>query len=94
MPLSEREQKNRRLLAQYGMTIEEYENKLKQQGYKCAICGIHQDTLGYKLYVDHNHRTREIRDLLCTKCNSATGWLEGHGNLMKKCQEYLDRHNK
>jgi len=51
----------------------------EQQGGRCAICRIHEDDApkktpnGVGLYVDHDHRTSEIRGLLCTNCNVGLG---------------------
>ena len=93
MTMLEREKENYRLLNDYGMTIEEYEEKLKLQNNGCAICGINPSVIGRKLCVDHQHRTRQIRGLLCNKCNSALGWVENRNHLLEKCKEYLIKWN-
>lgn len=40
-----------------------------QQGGKCGICGKHESHFTRKLAVDHNHKTNQVRGLLCFRCN-------------------------
>jgi Recombination endonuclease VII len=40
----------------------------KQKGC-CAICGKHQSMFKRRLNLDHNHKTLQIRGLLCYYCN-------------------------
>lgn len=58
--------------AKYGLTVEQYENILAAQGYKCAICQRDTSQI-YKsksrLSVDHDHITGAVRGILCTGCN-------------------------
>lgn len=59
----------------YGLTLEGYNEKLKQQNYICAICGKKEKVKGRRnknpisLAIDHNHKTKFIRGLLCNYCN-------------------------
>lgn len=39
-----------------------------QQG-KCGLCQKHESTFKHKLNVDHNHKTGQVRGLLCYRCN-------------------------
>lgn len=41
---------------------------VKQKGC-CAICGKHQREFKRRLNVDHNHKTGQVRGLLCYRCN-------------------------
>ena len=56
------------ILKTYGITADEYQAIYDAQGGKCAIC---QRATGVtkKLSVDHDHKTGEVRGLLCTQCN-------------------------
>jgi hypothetical protein len=56
----------------YGMTRDEYDQKLKAQGGACLVCGAKPK--GRSLAVDHNHQTGWVRGLLCNPCN----WLVAH----------------
>lgn len=54
----------------YGITLEQYNELLERQDYACAVCNKKQDKIKYNLHVDHNHKTGEIRGLLCFNCNN------------------------
>ena len=66
----------------YGLEPEEYNNLLKRQQHKCAICGVDEADLKMRLHVDHDHKNGHVRGLLCTNCNV------GLGNF-KDSQEFL-----
>ena len=65
------------LPAKYNITVEEYDKLLSKQSCKCAVCEA-ELVSGSEQYikrpvVDHNHKTGEVRELLCPKCNLALG---------------------
>lgn len=84
-----------RLSKLFGLTPEEYDEKLANQGGKCAICGreefgvsgIHRTPR--RMAVDHNHSTGQVRGLLCHQCNSALGLFQEDPVLLDKAKEYL-----
>lgn len=50
------------LKSAYGITLEDYNNKLKEQNHKCAICFADEvDVFNQTLYVDHCHTTNKVR---------------------------------
>lgn len=51
----------------YGISGAEYDELLKMQGHRCAIC--RQKPAKKRLAVDHDHKTGEVRGLLCATCN-------------------------
>ena len=63
------------ILATYGITAEEYWAIYEAQGGVCYICerakgkGPDGKGRGKMLSVDHDHKTGEVRGLLCTPCN-------------------------
>jgi len=65
-----------KLVLKYGITFEDFKAMLKQQNFQCAICGIHQAELIYRMAVDHDHGTGKVRGLLCRPCNHALGLLK------------------
>ncbi len=76
----------------YGLTVEDYNQMYQEQEGSCAICGEHQSKLTQSLSVDHCHLTNDIRGLLCTKCNSAIGFLNDDINLVAKALDYLNKY--
>lgn len=77
------------LTTYFGITKEDYNNLLKEQNHTCAICNKVDPTPNRRLAVDHNHKTNEIRGLLCGKCNIALGLFDDNTDLMLKAIEYL-----
>lgn len=51
------------------VTEEEYAARLEEQGGVCAICGNPPKEGGRALHVDHDHKTGDVRGLLCHYCN-------------------------
>ena len=75
----------------YGITYAEYLAMSERQGGVCAICGKPQPN-GRRLYVDHDHYTGKVRDLLCRSCNSGIGNFNEDERLLAAATEYLHRH--
>jgi len=74
----------------YDLTPSEYIAKLKKQNHCCMICGRHESISNIKLYVDHDHSTNKVRDLLCRRCNAELAITESGRHL--KHLDYLARH--
>lgn len=72
--------------AKYGLTPNQAIAIYEQQGRKCGICDEPKELA--KLHVDHNHKTREVRGLLCPRCNNGLGWIEDK-EFLEKAQSYL-----
>lgn len=84
----------------YGITLDEYNSKLKTQKYVCQICKRpervmnHKKGKPYNLCVDHNHTTGEVRSLLCRRCNLIVGQLENNWDHVQECIDYLKKELK
>lgn len=76
----------------YGITYEDYTKMLEEQHFGCAICkssiNNNSRTSG-KLFVDHCHDSKEVRGLLCSKCNHALGLFNDDVNLLANAISYL-----
>jgi hypothetical protein len=84
-----RSQHNYHLKTTYGITIDEYELILEAQGGVCAICG--GGTSKKHFAVDHNHKTGQVRGLLCARCNSGLAkFMDKLENLLKAYAYMLD----
>lgn len=65
----------------------EYAELLQEQNGKCAICKI--DSEKSRLSIDHNHKTLEIRGLLCHECNSGIAYFDESPNYLISAAIYL-----
>jgi len=75
----------------YGITEKQYDEMGEKQGWKCAICGTEKPGgPGKKLMVDHNHKTGEIRGLLCNHCNSTIGYALECPERLRRAIAYLE----
>jgi hypothetical protein len=84
---------NQSLRDRFGITLDEYKAKLLQQRGVCAICG-HPETAAFRdkikmLSVDHNHKTGQIRGLLCDQCNRALGAAKEDPHILDSAIRYL-----
>jgi hypothetical protein len=75
----------------YNVNSEWYE---EQAAKGCAICGATKCKSGKKLAVDHDHKTKRIRGLLCANCNNGIGRFKDSIELLKRAIEYLARSEK
>lgn len=87
--------KNRKKIADatrksaYGITAAEYDGKMKKQKGRCAICR----RIMRRPDVDHNHKTKKVRDLLCHGCNTFLGLAQESAKILSNAIKYLRRHN-
>lgn len=77
----------------YGISLQEYIEKLAQQKYLCAICGVKLPTNGQLTHPDHDHKTGKLRDFLCTNCNRGLGHFMDSSLILDKASNYLNTHN-
>ena len=82
---------NRKKLS--GFTKEDFDNKLAEQDYKCAICGT-DDPGATNWHADHDHKTEQKRGILCQKCNTGLGLLQDDINNLCSAIEYLNHYTK
>jgi hypothetical protein len=82
-----------RAVARYGITLEQYEKMLADQGNACAVCGEPESDIQNgklrPLCVDHDHATGKIRGLLCNDCNRGLGFLGDNADRLEKAAYYL-----
>ena len=75
----------------YKMKPEDYQNLLKSQGDKCAICGNQNPHHKQgRFNIDHCHKTGVIRGLLCWRCNVAIGKMEDNPSRLRKAAKYIE----
>jgi len=83
----------------YGITPVEYERMFAAQAGTCAICRrserVRNNVGGTKrLAVDHDHRTGQVRGLLCHACNVSIGQMGDDPMLLLRAARYLAEASK
>jgi len=68
----------------YGLSPAQYAELLQKQVNLCAIC--HKTS---KLVVDHDHKTSQVRGLLCDPCNRMLGLAKDDPELLTNAIKYL-----
>lgn len=76
----------------FNFTVEQYDELMAKQDKVCAICGVEKNRNGSALCVDHNHKTGQIRGLLCHFCNTALGKFGDDIKMLQKAIQYLEKH--
>ena len=83
-------EKNKDLKRRYNISLSEYNELVRKQEGCCEICGVHESKLTRSLHVDHNHKTGEIRGLLCLQCNKLLGYANDDVIYLLGCVDYLN----
>lgn len=84
--------KNSKLLREYGISLDEYNLILENQGGGCAICGRTEEENGKMLAVDHDHVTLKNRAILCASCNLVIGFIEKNNLDIEDIKNYINKH--
>lgn len=83
----------------FGISKEEYNNFLQKQNNVCAICKKPEtrtrklksgEIVFRSLAVDHDHKTKKVRGLLCASCNTAIGLLKESPEILRSALEYIN----
>lgn len=72
----------------YNITKEERNKLFTSQNELCAICRKSKAT-----DIDHNHKTGEVRAMLCGNCNKGIGFLKDDFSLVYEAYKYLLSHD-
>jgi len=72
---------------------------MNEQNNACAICiRSLSEAIGTgrsnDFCVDHDHRTNEVRGLLCRNCNSAIGHAGDGGDDIERLDDFIEYLNK
>ncbi len=85
--------KEKVLLAKYKISIEKYDQMLLDQKGLCFICHkVSKNKWGNGLVIDHDHKTDQVRKLLCDTCNKGLGQFKDDPELLKNAAEYIYLH--
>ena len=77
------------LRRKYGITEQDFDRILHDQGQVCAICGASETEHAVKWHVDHDHNDGVVRGILCQRCNQAIGLLGENPQVASRAATYL-----
>lgn len=77
---------------QYGITVEQRDQMISDQGGLCAIC-FTELIAGVKTHIDHCHETNKVRGILCINCNQALGKFKDSVQTLQNAIKYLESHH-
>lgn len=83
-PDRHREQK---LVQTKGVTFAERDALFEAQGSMCAVCGTTEPKRCWT--VDHDHKTNQVRGVLCTNCNLLLGHAHDDTSVLASAISYL-----
>jgi len=83
--------KNNHLKRKYGIDIHDYDEMIKAQDNKCAICEVEfteNKSFWNRPCVDHCHTTKKVRGILCRQCNVMLYWFD-KPHIKESAERYL-----
>jgi len=83
-----REKWRARRIRTFGLSLDDLERMLIEQGGLCAIC---ERRPARRLCIDHCHATQKVRGLLCDNCNIALGLLDDDPERLRAAIAYVLR---
>lgn len=83
-PERKRAMRDRHYRMTYGISADDFDALLAGQGGVCAICDVPDPA-----HLDHDHRTGEIRGILCVNCNQGLGKFGDDLAVLERAVAYL-----
>jgi hypothetical protein len=69
-----------------GIDVAAAEATVRRHDGRCALCGTDKPGGNKGWHLDHCHKSKKVRGVLCCGCNLRLGWFEKH---RKKVLRYL-----
>lgn len=86
--------KNRKMRV-YGISEESYNSIRTIQKGRCKICKMPENIAkGKNLVIDHDHKSGQVRGLLCKNCNAGIGMLGDSTKRLLRAAIYVINKNK
>lgn len=73
----------------YGLSRQQWHAIRAKESYKCMICGISEHAINRPLMVDHCHRNKRVRGVLCRHCNTLLGMAKDKIRVLRAAIKYL-----
>lgn len=87
-PLERRERALRNI---HKISLAQYQALLKAQGNRCGCCGVRKPTSKHGWMVDHCHKKKTVRGIICHHCNAGLGHAKDDPATLKLWIAYLER---
>lgn len=84
--------RNARFKRKYGITADDYDQMMADQGGNCWICKGPPGPRG--LVMDHCHKGGHVRGLLCNNCNALLGMANDDVERLRTAIRYLEESQK
>lgn len=78
-PAGRATQRRSHIKGRYGITSDQYDKMLADQGGTCALCPNEISPYGRRLSIDHDHVTGRVRGILCLRCNNQISLIDRVG---------------
>lgn len=88
--------RNQQLKVKFGITLEQFEERVELQNNACPIClqPFSKERKKRMPHMDHDHRTGTLRDVLCGGCNWLLGQAADDPETLDRAAQYLRRWGK
>lgn len=86
----QKKEKQSRLLRQYNISLEQFDEMVASRNGMCDICGKKMA----EPFIDHCHRHNIVRGLLCEECNFGIGLFQDSPYVILSAILYLRKYNK
>lgn len=91
-PVRKRKYRSQDLKYKFGLTADDYDKMLAEQGGVCLICKQHRIASNkYHMVIDHCHETGKVRGVLCNWCNRGIGLFQDKESWLLSAIDYLKR---
>lgn len=77
----------------YGLSKDEYNSILVSQKQCCGICLNKLVEGNRSIHVDHNHKTKSVRGILCRSCNLMLGYAKDNVKTLLSAIKYIERYD-
>jgi hypothetical protein len=88
---SKQQVRSSKLKTKYNIDLNFFEEMVSNQDNKCAICKTEFWDPKYTC-VDHCHKTKKVRAILCGPCNTGLGLFKESTQALKNAIKYLEKH--
>lgn len=82
----------RRNFKMYSLTEDRFKAILASQSSLCAICRLPNPSKRRRWHIDHDHKTGQVRGVLCVNCNAGLGKFADETGRLFRAMGYLAHH--